>query len=628
MLLTDLGSYLDSNLQPVTPWKIMKQIGVEGAVFKGCQEDLDHYVSTIRSIEHARSFDIKSVGVFNWDDPTVNAKLLIDSYTRSTELEKPDFLSVDIEQYKDWQGNFIDPSFLSDHAQEVCEGMVSRFPEILFMTYSAPYMVRYAPKLAKWIDKYEQWTAGYSDSPQERYRLSLEEIAQGKVRLTHYDNDGQPIRYPDGSYEYEWISIKDNQNWKMATASRMCLMRQYSSRIMLPYDLIGGTQFDHQYDWNYVDMTLAEWLVKTKKTTEVEPVATTVLWDTSVPQSDRAWGFEWEPNQAFAPGVALAKMAGPTGWADLIEMPMMTTNWDGNHMTFKKEETFAARCNMCNSAGIPVIGTVMLDAAIGPLEQAVDTNYLNVPNDQNKALTYFLQNWIVEDNWTYAQLNAKKLHFRQLVQINVKMVETHDFPWGSGNVLEAFWQKLVFEYFINPLHNMMVAEIVPSVVLAFKTTPDWLKLYEKEIGDWLLTHTWMKMSYIQDINPSTATFANLGSIFSFVIPENFNFASKPDADGKVFRYPDGRFKDILAHQFGSLQKTQEIIDKNGVPVPVKVFKYQTTKDAAYKNLGFVPAEPYVPPIEPPVTDDTETLIKKLMERVTLLEEWQTKIRGA
>jgi hypothetical protein len=543
--------------------------------------------STKTNLDAARATNVPLIGTYPWLDPGDNPAYALNRYSEAAYREQPNGIWIDMEQDRDANGVFYSPSQVEDRLQHLLEGMRYNFPDIVIDIYSRPDFIRkYCPNILKWYRPQMPGMAAWPSWGLLTEYQPLANIVAGNTRqcLDISAPDPKPfsrINIFDGAHGPDLSSLGNPPYcWWQSTT------REWPSEFI-------GTIFNHQYDIGFINLSLANLKLALRLEPIGESIMTTALWDTAIPQNgdnSRAWGFEWEPNQKLAPGVTMADIVGSTGWLDFVELPMMTTKWNGNHMTFQPEGTFPGRFDMVHTVKAPVFGIVTLDAAIGPLEQAELSNYQNVPNEQNHALMYFLKSWIVEDTWTLADVNANKVHFRPISQINVRMVETHTFPWGSDKTkfLEDQWQQCILEYFINPLKALMDGGHTPVVPIAFKTTSDWLERYDKSVGNWLLTHnSWIYLSMIQDINPSTATFDDFGGVFSYIIPEDFNFhATKPNAEGKFYRYPDTFFKRILAHQFGSEQKVDAIVDVNNVPVKIKVTKYFTNKNAAYEFLNF------------------------------------------
>ena len=246
-----------------------EKCGVEATCFKGAQEQLDssgNGVSGSRSIQQARAAGFKSNGLYYWDDPGVQVQVLVDYYSRDIDVNNPDFICTDHEQYKNAAGTHYDPGYLSDHGQALCERLQARYPEKRLIPYTAEwYVYGHAPNMTEWLPNFDTWIAWWSDNLQPRYRLTLEQIRDGWLRRTLYKDVST-------GYVYNMIRERDQFEDKWPRENIKVVLHQYSSRILLPYSMVGGTVYDHQNDWDYSPLSLDQWIAYTKgETVPTEP---------------------------------------------------------------------------------------------------------------------------------------------------------------------------------------------------------------------------------------------------------------------------------------------------------------------------------------------------------------------
>jgi len=594
MIITDLGSYI-SGTKSILPWSVLREIGVEGACFKGAQEDIKRGVSTMLSLEQARAEGAKSCGCFYWDDPTVLVQVLLDSYSRAIDRERPDWISTDHEQYNDWSGNHIDPGYLSDHGQALAEGLQRRYPELRLLPYTGEWFVYgHAPNMAKWLPKFDTWFAYWKDNLQPRYRLTLEQIRAGYLRRTLY-------KAADGSYAYDMIQIQDHFGVTVPGGSGTCKLQQYSSRILLPYELVGGTIYDHQYDWDYAPMMIEEWIAYTKG--ETMPAS---IYNQLVSQKERAKVLTLEGYQKIT--VAPGELG-----IDAVILPMGSMhNWDGSHWKVKTESTFAGRFAQFAAANIPVLGRFDLDAGSLLAEQHTAPEFEGRAIRDNWILPYLLNAWHV-GAWTWESVLGKQGKWRGVSAIIVRMTETAGYPAGAQ--VGGDWQKRIFDYVVYHLKYLMDNSMAPNVPIVLYTGMWWLNLYPQFMGVELQNDkTWLYLHLGQWLNASTATFNRLADIFAFGPADTFKFSS----------YPDGYFERILMHEFtGERQKVSCITDADGVPTPVNLSLWNDTPAAMRAALKFTPGtEP------PPVDGEIAALKARIAELEKQVGEWVTWFNGA
>jgi hypothetical protein len=645
MIFGDLGSYLDSNLVPVTPYEIMFKAGLQGMIFKGCQEALDQYISSSRSIAHARAAGIKSVGAYYWSDPTVSASYLRSRYKQAIESEKPDFISVDIEQRSDWSGKPIDPSIVSDRAQELTEGLASDFPELVMLPYSANYMVQYAPKLALWIDNFENWTAAWPDSPQQRYRLPLADIAKGMIRQTVYNANG-PVRLPDGSYAYTNVYASD-PTWNPKTSNKRCLIWQYSSRIMLPYDLVGGTQYDHQYDWNWINMTIEEWLDFTNK--ETKPMAA-AIYKESVLQADRATIFTYRGDQSLKAGTTFKDVG-----ADAFVLPMGGMDrYLNSQPTAYSEATFKGRLSAVHNAGYPVIGHFRMYPGYYGMRQYGDTTIKNQScqpemDDAQKqqgirdniALPFLLSSWS-NDSFSMDKLFKRDMSWLPIEMLEIGVASLDGF---KGVPVNDYWLSLTLKHVFQPLRWLMLRNYIPVVPMALYCGP-WLlgqfsidgetNTYLNNSKDWM----YLRLAQLTQFN--TRLFPTVKELWATRPSDAFRWMYGSNKWSPL----DGYQQRVYGHEYvvasddssDPALSVADILDASGKPTKVSLSLAQSYVSDLYKLLSWAGAPVVVPPVEPPVVVPPPVVppvipgkITTLAEAITAIEDlmaWREKIRGA
>jgi hypothetical protein len=252
----DWGSYVSWNGDIQFNWPdLVTKGGIQWASFKGAQNYPEQGYSTTKNMVEARKY-LEIVGCYYWHDPTAAPAYLLDIYSKSIELEKPDFIDVDIEQNLDYLGNKIDPNKIADTAQQLCEGLLARYPEKRIEIYTRKdFILSYAPKILNWGYKFGgSWWASWPDYGMATYRLTWDQIKNNWTK-----------QYPTGNL----VQIVDGWNPLQPAGWQIWSRWQYSSRILLPVGT--APKDDHQNDFNLFNGDIAAMKVWAKMTTPVEP---------------------------------------------------------------------------------------------------------------------------------------------------------------------------------------------------------------------------------------------------------------------------------------------------------------------------------------------------------------------
>jgi hypothetical protein len=550
----------------------------------------------MRSIQQAYEGGAKTVGCFYWDDPTVAVTVLLDSYVRAIERENPEFICVDIEQHTDWAGKELDPGYLNDHARGLVEGMAARFPKLLMLVYSAKYMLQYIPKMAEWIDNFEQWTAAWTDSPGSRYRMTPDQIKAGQVRRTLWRNE-------DGSYAQDTINIKDN--WQALISQRVCTLRQYSSRILLPVDRVGGTIYDHQYDWDYTPLTIDEWRLKIGKKQETTMAGINNI---NVPIAQRGW----------------------LGWISYddknVDMTNLCAGVDGLFLGMCSQEV--SGMVMYKDGAFPIYAARATKPTFAVVTMDQDLFWkkeIDLPKFQgrdmwaNETIRAIIDQWrskpIPENEWNIHKLNITATDGGWLpISALVLYMSTTVNP-THGSPINGMWQQAIVTDITKVLTSLMQGKYIPTVKIMVAANEDWWTTYAADtnwaplkdgtISGLGIMRMWGKevAGLPTELGPMATPAATVAELRQYVPADTYAY---PEAL-KKFTF------DFFVYSYNRLRAEGMFYSaKTITPLTAAVWR-DTPADLVTFLGAATPPVPPVPPVDP--TPD----LTALTTRVTALE---------
>jgi hypothetical protein len=230
----DWGGYVGPSHEINLPFKLLLENGLcDFFICKGAMDSYNDYVNSIQNIEAARCAGIPVVGTYYWHFPKQAVQYQIDIYSDAVDREKPDFISLDMEDSYGLSGKAV-----SDNAQALLIGLHNNFPKMPMFVYTSWNYIQASPPDGcggipnAWLKNWGRWPASWSDwsvyhSPEER-RMPMSQIKT-------YPLPGwkplQPLAWKDLPWHF----------WQFDTWQ-------------IPSGL--GTLYDHQYDWNVFNGTL------------------------------------------------------------------------------------------------------------------------------------------------------------------------------------------------------------------------------------------------------------------------------------------------------------------------------------------------------------------------------------
>jgi hypothetical protein len=332
----------------------------------------------------------------------------------------------------------------------------------------------------------------------------------------------------------------------------------------------------------------------------------------STPMAERAWGMEWKTDQAIPAGITSLGL-------DWVTLPMVTSTWDGSHQRILPAATFAGRFALANAAGLPVIGKVDVDAAWVSKEMHTKPELEQHDAYQNRVIRPLMANWVNEAmDWEqnpdacWEKVKAGQVTFRQVAAIMLSQTTTTGL---RDEPLAEMWQAYFLGYVVKHLKFLMEVGKIPTVPVIYQTSTEWLAKYPNEVPIGLAGwKNWLWLALTQPTLFSTATFADLWSIYKFAPSDAFKFDVLPDG------YQDR----VLLYEF--THDYQYVASINGSPVRLALWCDTATK---LKETLKAPAV-VTPPVKPPVVippADTVTIPRLEYEALKLKAETLAKIEA-
>jgi hypothetical protein len=607
----DWGSYVGYNGAIQLPWSdLINKANVGFAVYRGCQEDIPNGYSTQLNLNASRGAGVPINACYYWHYPYGSMSYWVDLYSKSIDVEKPDFISVDIEQYWDSNGTIVSQQQISDTAQALCEGLSGRYPEKQFVIYTRKgFPAEYSPMMSKWMGKFKcSWLAGWPDYGLKTYRLSWDQISSNQMReYLGLDSSGNSL--------WKLIDLDDGWEPSLPDFWNDWFIWQYSSRILLPEGI--SSLYDHQYDWNIFHGDLNQMKAWLKGETITYMAS---LYNTSVAQNDRAKILTYCQNQKLADGVTIENLG-----VDAVILPMGGIPTDGTPWT---ETTFGGRCDLF-SASMPVMGSFKLDPGALQRKQH-STEEFNIESGHkelkdNWILPYLLAAWAkdtINPHDSIMSIIAKTHTWRNVSAIILQMTDTDGYP--TGKLTTDVWQQTLFRYIAYHLRTLQSTGIVPNIPIILYSGQWWLSMWPAMQTELDTQKSWLYLQWGEWTQFNTHTFDTVAEMFTYRPADTFKFAG----------YPDGYFDRILMHEFmGSSDDgtppqllVKQIVAADDQPTTVSLSLWCDTKEAMYNFLSVKQQDTpssSPSPSSPPVENNTE-----LEKKVGALEELLTIMQNS
>lgn len=467
----DWGAYVGYKGAIMIPWRqVIDYAGVRAFICKGCQEDIPNGYSTQLNLQASRAAGIEINGCYYWHYPTGSPSYWLDVYSKAIDLERPDFISVDIEQYWGEGGITVAPQQISDTAQALCEGLRYRYPGKQVVVYSRQnFPLQYAPMMDKWLPAFDcGWVASWPDYGKTTYRLTWEQIAAGMIR-----------RFSDGALisldTIEPANLLAWSDWKIW---------QYSSRILLPADV--GMEFDHQYDWNIIKGSVEEIKAWTRK--EEEPTMATRAYlippetcarAITITQEDARFGITGFSMKDLAVTTAIIRAGystSPGSWKETVDL------------------AWIPHASGAIADKVPVTMWYELDPAWYRWNN-VDENMVKDRSghpDRQPVLLQILRCWYGDPAATWDQMKgAPAANWRA---ISAMMLSQFNTVYQSQDVGD-FWFTLSISDIFDQLHALMEGAQIPTVPLILQISPALLIKYAGLLA-WVTARAkWLYLAY-------------------------------------------------------------------------------------------------------------------------------------
>ena len=248
---TDYGAFINFDGRIQFNWKDMVERGkIEWFCCRGCHEHPGGGESTSMNIDAARHF-VDIVGEYYDLDPEDTAQSMIDRIVRDVDLNKPDFIWLDVEISQDSHGQTFGPDRINNSVQTVYNNLKNRFPDIRLTIYSRfDFIATFSPQMFGWMRSLDHIAdAAWPDYGLDVYFESWEQIASGVMKECL--NFTAPPPRPERQ-----INVFDGHHgppMQMVPGASVVFW-QASSRIRPLVE--GDPVFNHSYDFDYVNLPL------------------------------------------------------------------------------------------------------------------------------------------------------------------------------------------------------------------------------------------------------------------------------------------------------------------------------------------------------------------------------------
>lgn len=604
----DWGSYLSWNQEVLIPWDVfVPKLDIKFAIYRGDQEQISSVngnYSTLKNLDASRKAGVPINASYYWHYPNRNQLLMIDQYKKAIDKENPDFIGVDIEQtVVGYDSNnrpiIVNSQVMSDTSQQLCEGLQSAYPEKLVVVYTRPDIITtYSPQMSKWIGKFDRgWQATWWDYGATTYRLTWDQIKSGI------------IKNPTTGQLY---SIEDLDPALIETWTDWGIW-QYSSRIWLPYETgIGGTMYDHQYDWNFYKGDLDSMQKWIKKEPEVELMAG--IYNQSVPIQDRA-NFVMVSDEDKS--IDIANICGGT---NLLAMQMV--NQSTGTMNVHKDTGFQT---WVDRSTLPVAGWIGLDQNLFwnkeiDLSNFKNTNYRNMWN--NETLRAIIDQWrsvpIPDSEWNNKKLNINSITGWHKLSSLFFFMQTDT---AKGSPINGMWQQAIVDDILNPLVSLMQSNAIPTIPIYVMANHNWWKKYSADSG-WVIKQripdmiegigdmrVWGQdeVGLITDKAPMTVPLVNVSDFWQYAPADGYQYPFT--VDGLNFQFFVFTYNRLIA---------ENMFYDESPTTPATCGIWNNTVDVMNEVLNYIPSNPPVPPV-PPVDLKLEARIIVLENRANDFE---------
>jgi hypothetical protein len=584
----------------------LRQAGVEYVISQAGGAGTPRILAEARELGYA-------TGTYWWNQALISPQAQIDQFAQYIEADNPDFLIMDYEhwwkywsQYWDAIGGVIPWSSverlpaaqISENGRLVAEGIAARYPDKLFLVYTAAWFTnQYAPQSATWLKNYPLHVASYPDYGVDPYNLAWEEIRAGVIKVKY---QGQVIE--QNIHDYQPTLPIGLTDWKMW---------QYSSRIKIP-----GAYY--AYDWDLFDGTIEE-LGGTK------PMAMTYRQD--VPQEERA------NLVILSADDNPLDLAAVFAQADSVGMTMLSQSVREGPVQL--DTAFKARIAQAGPA--PALGWVTMDAGY-PLwvKQQNLKPFQDRPWTESETLEALLYQWrsvpFTHSDYTSGRLNItatdgkwNRLHGLILYIGNARIANT-------GGEIPGVWQIANIKDILKNLNSFMAGGYVPKIPIWLVCGYDYTVQrhvydYYAQDANWntglkeLVSTGWLTGVGMLEVGkaglytetPMANAFSTLTEVFQYRPSNQYAYSVQP------YDLEDRMHIDIY-----SFNRFRAVPIKAGAS-PIMVGCWHDRKEQVYRMLGWEVTEPPEPP-QPP-SGELEARVELLEKQVASLYAWIQGFQG-